>query len=92
MKIELFYAPGCDKCAANRESLKAAAKRAVPSLEWRELDVLENMDYAVDLGVLALPALAIDGVLEFPALPSVKQLVDVINRKSTVLERPPHGR
>lgn len=88
MKIELFYAPGCDKCAASRESLKAAAERAMRNLEWRELDVLENMDYAVDLGVLALPAMAIDGVLAFPALPSVKQLVDALTRKSTVLERP----
>jgi thioredoxin 1 len=86
MKIELLYAPGCDKCAASRENLKAAAERAVPNLEWRELDVLENMDYAVDLGVLTLPAMAIDGVLEFPALPSVKQLTDAIARKS-VLER-----
>jgi hypothetical protein len=73
MKIELFYAPGCDKCAANRERL--------------ELDVLKNMDYAVDLGVLTLPAIAIDGVLEFPALPNVKQLVEAITRKSTAAER-----
>lgn len=87
MKIELFYAPGCTKCAVNRESLKAAAERAVPSLEWYELNVLDNMDYAVDLGVLTLPALAIDGVLEFPALPSVQQLVDDITRKSAPLAR-----
>jgi thioredoxin 1 len=87
MKIELFYAAGCDKCVANREGLKTAAERAAPSLEWRELDVLENMDYAVDLGVLSLPAMAIDGVLAFPTLPSVKQLVDAITRKSTALNR-----
>lgn len=86
MKIELFYAPGCDKCIANRENLKAAAERSTPSLEWRELDVLENMDYAVDLGVFTLPAVAIDGVLEFPALRSVKQLIDAIARKSTAAE------
>lgn len=87
MKIDLFYARGCGKCAANRQSLKTAAEGAGAAVEWRELDVLENMDYAVDLGVLTLPAIAIDGVLEFPALPSVKQLVDAIARKSTVQER-----
>ena len=87
MKIELFYAPGCDKCAANRESLKTAAEHAGPDIQWLELDVLKNMDYAVDLGVLTLPAIAIDGVLEFPALPNVKQLVEAITRKSTVAER-----
>ena len=36
------------------------------------LDRRTKVDYAVDLGVLALPAIAIDGVLEFPALPNVK--------------------
>lgn len=87
MKIELFYASGCDKCAINRASLKSAAESAGPNIQWLELDVLKNMDYAVDLGVLTLPAIAIDGVLEFPALPSVKQLVEAITRKSTAAER-----
>lgn len=87
MKIELFYAAGCNKCAANRESLKAAAERVMPNLEWRELDVLENMDYAVDLGVLTLPAMAINGVLEFPALPSVTELVNTLTCRSTTPER-----
>ena len=87
MKIELFYASGCNKCAANRESLKAAAERAGTDVEWLELDVLKNMDYAVDLGVLTLPAIAIDGMLEFPALPSAKQLVDAITRKSSATEK-----
>jgi len=86
MKIELFYALGCDKCASNRTSLKVAAERAVPGLEWHELNVLEHMDYAVELGVLNLPAIAIDGALEFPALPSAKQLVAAITRKSAVAE------
>lgn len=86
MKIELFYASGCNKCAANRESLKTAAEGAGKDIEWHELDVLENIDYAVNLGVLTLPAIAIDGMLEFPALPSVKQLVDAIARKSTAQE------
>lgn len=86
MKLELFYAPGCEKCAANREKLKQAAHDLDANLEWRELNVLENMDYAVELGVLALPALAIDGRLAFPSLPNVKQLVDVMMRHRT-LER-----
>ncbi|RYF43679.1 MAG: glutaredoxin [Cytophagaceae bacterium] len=87
MKIELFYASGCDKCAISRASLKSAAESAGPNIQWLELDVLKNMDYAVDLGVLTLPAIAIDGVLEFPALPNVKQLVEAITRKSTPAER-----
>lgn len=87
MKIELFYAAGCIKCANNRENLKTAAQRAFADVTWLELDVMENIDYAADLGVLTLPALAIDGVLEFPALPNEQQLVHAIHRRLNAQKR-----
>lgn len=87
MKIELFYAPGCEKCDANWEALKSAAQEAAPGLEWHDLNVMENMDYAVELGVLTLPAMAIDGTLEFPSLPNAKQLVKAIARKTCARQR-----
>ncbi|KAF0102119.1 MAG: thioredoxin family protein [Reyranella sp.] len=74
MKIELFHAPGCSRCAAARESLKAAAETAVTGLEWREVNVLDEMDYAVERGVLSLPAVVIDGELVFSTLPTPRQL------------------
>lgn len=74
MKIELFQSPGCARCAESREALKAAALRLVPELEWRDVNVLEELDYAVELGVLSLPAMAIDGELVFASLPSEQQL------------------
>ncbi len=74
MKVELFHAPGCSKCAATREDLKAAATAARPGVEWREINVLDEMDYAVERGVLSLPAIVIDGELVFSALPTPRQL------------------
>ncbi|KRT56653.1 Thioredoxin domain, partial [endosymbiont of Ridgeia piscesae] len=38
------------------------------------VNVLEELDYAVQIGVLATPAIAIDGELVFTALPSEKRL------------------
>ena len=74
MKVELFYAPGCEKCADSKDKLKALATDLVPGLVWRELNVLDELDYAVELGVLTLPALAINGELVFSALPTSRQL------------------
>jgi hypothetical protein len=74
MKIELFYTPGCDKCADSKESLKATAERLFPELVWRELNAIDELDYAVELGVLTLPAMAIDGELVFSSLPTARQL------------------
>src|SRR3546814_5371589 len=61
MKLELFYSPGCARCAEARDGLKTAAFEIVADLDWRELNVLDELDYAVQLGVLTLPAVAIDG-------------------------------
>lgn len=70
MRVELFYTPGCEKCAHGKAALRAAASELIPDLVWRELNVLNELEYAVEIGVLTLPAIAIDGKLAFSALPS----------------------
>lgn len=82
MKVELFYSPGCAECEAAQAALKAAAHQAVTNIEWRELNVLEELDYAVELGVLSLPSIAVDGELVFTALPTPKQLHEALHRRS----------
>lgn len=82
MKVELFHAPGCARCAASREDLKAAATEARSDVEWREINVLDEVDYAVELGVLSLPAIVIDSELVFSTLPSPQQLRTELMRRS----------
>jgi predicted thioredoxin/glutaredoxin len=81
MKVELFHAPGCSRCAAAREGLKGAAETAVAGLEWREINVLDEMDHAVEHGVLSLPAIVIDGELAFSSLPTPHQLRAALTRR-----------
>ena len=73
MKIELFYTPGCQQCADARDGLKATAEELVSGVIWRELNALDELDYAVSLGVVSLPAIAIDGRLVFSSLPTSRQ-------------------
>ena len=74
MKVELFYTPGCEKCADSKDKLRALATQLVPDLVWRELNVLDELDYAVEVGVLTLPSIAIDGEVLFSSLPTAGQL------------------
>ena len=74
MKIELFYIPGCEKCAAATAGLKATAENVIPGVTWRELNALDELDYAVELGVVTLPAIAFDGEVVFSSLPTSRQL------------------
>lgn len=76
MKIEVFYAKGCGSCVASRRDLKEGVLAAFPgAAAWSEVDIVENIDYAVELGVLTVPAVAIDGALVFAKLPTVQQMV-----------------
>jgi thioredoxin 1 len=80
--IETFSAPGCPKCARSRDALRSAAQELCGErLDWRDVNVLEEMDHAVELGVMTPPSLAIDGELVFPALPSPERLRDELRRR-----------
>ena len=74
MKIEMFYTPGCSACVAQHDELRAAAQAVVKDLKWRDINVLDNVDRAVDLGVLTLPSIIIDGEVVFTSMPTVAQL------------------
>lgn len=41
---------------------------------YREVDIVENVDHAVELGVLNSSSIAIDGELIFTAMPSSSKL------------------
>ncbi|HLF23234.1 MAG TPA: thioredoxin family protein [Burkholderiales bacterium] len=81
IKVEVFSSPGCNRCQTARAELQAiVAQLGHDRIEWREVDVVKELDYAVRLGVLSTPAIAIDGKLTFRALPSAKKLRRVLEQ------------
>lgn len=86
MKIEILYAPGCSKCKRELPTLRAAAARVVPELDWQEIDIAQAIDYAVELGVMRPPAVAINGKLEFTALPSADELANAMRQHLGALD------
>ena len=83
MKVEVFYTPGCAACVAQHDELRAAARRAIRDLDWRELNILDHVDQAVELGVLTLPSVVIDGELVFTSMPTVAQLRKALIERSS---------
>lgn len=82
MKIEVFYADGCGNCSASRRELQEAVLAAFPTeAAWSDIDIVKNIDYAVALGVLTVPAVAIDGALVFAKLPTAQQLVSELTAR-----------
>lgn len=75
LKIEIFSSPGCSKCRHAKDVLKnLAAELGGEKIQWREVNILDEMDYAVELGVLSTPSIAINNDLVFASLPSAKKL------------------
>ena len=82
MKIEVLRAPGCAKCDRELGGLRVAARQVDPTVEWAELDIGQAIDYAVELGVLKAPAVAIDGELAFTALPAPAALAAAMRQRA----------
>ncbi|HEC26844.1 MAG TPA: glutaredoxin, partial [Gammaproteobacteria bacterium] len=75
IKVEVFSSPGCSKCGKAKYVLEDIAKEIGGNrIDWHEVNILDEIDYAVQLGVLSTPSIAIDGVLIFTSLPSEKRL------------------
>ena len=75
VKVDLISSAGCQKCAHARAELKTIAEEMTKNnLQWRDINVLDELDYAVSLGVLTLPAIAVNGKLVFSSLPTVEQM------------------
>lgn len=75
LRVEVFSSPGCAKCDHAKALLKAVADEIGGArISWRQVDILREIDYAVELGVMSAPAIAIDGMLVFPSLPRAAKL------------------
>lgn len=75
IKVEVFSSPGCGKCGHAKDVLrKITEDEDFENIQWREVNILDELDYAVELGVLSTPSIAIDDELVFSSLPSAKKL------------------
>lgn len=82
IKVELFTSLGCSRCAQAKEALQDIVKDVgADRIQWRTVNVIEEIDYAVALGVLSTPAIAIDGELVFTSLPSPKKLHRILEER-----------
>ncbi len=82
ISIEVFSSPGCGKCGHAKEVLrKLVDEFDSGQFQWREVNILDEMDHAVEIGVMSTPSIAIDGELVFSSLPSSKKLRAELERR-----------
>jgi len=75
IKVEVFSSPGCGKCGHAKDILRKLVEEIGGNeIEWREVNILDELDYSVSIGVMTTPSIAIDGDLIFSSLPTAKKL------------------
>jgi len=73
VQVEVFTSPGCGQCGRAKDQLREIVA-GIGNVRWHEVNIVDDIDHAVDLGVLAAPSIAIDGILVFTSLPSARRL------------------
>lgn len=82
IQVEVFSSPGCSRCSHVFALLESVVRDVgAGRVEWREVNVVEELDYAVELGVLTMPAIAIDGELVCTSHPSARKLRDLLDAR-----------
>jgi len=91
LSIEIFCAPDCNRCgravALVQELIQELDQEILQNkphisaselIQLRKINVIEEIDYAVSLGVRATPAIVIDGKLSFTSTPNKQVLKNEI--------------
>ena len=75
VSIEILYNARMQSlAAAKRTLLDLISELGQENSFYREVDIVEEVDHAVELGVLSSSSIAINGELIFAAMPSVSKL------------------
>ncbi len=60
VNVDVFSSPGCGKCGHAKDILRELVEElGEEKVSWRDVNILEDIDYAVELGVLSTPSIAI---------------------------------
>ena len=82
IQVEVFSSPGCSRCGQVFDILQTITRElGADRIEWRKVNVLDELDYAVELGVLSMPAIAIDGELVFRVHPSAGKIREALETR-----------
>ena len=80
--VEVLTASGCGRCQKAKSLVKdVISELDDANIQYREINVVEEIDYAVSLGILSTPAIALNNELVFAALPSKAKLQQAIRER-----------
>jgi thioredoxin len=78
VKIEVFTSPSCPYCPMAVELVDEVKKEMPDDIEVEKIDIMKDREKAIEYNLMAVPAIALDGVVKFVGAPTKEELVKVI--------------
>lgn len=78
VKIEVFTSPTCPYCPMAIEVVNEAKKELGDAIEVEKIDIMVDREKAIEYGLMAVPAIAINGILTFVGAPSKEELMEAL--------------
>ncbi|MFQ6073894.1 MAG: thioredoxin family protein [Candidatus Bathyarchaeia archaeon] len=76
--IEMLTSPGCVNCPAVKKMLKELTDELKGDITVEEVDITAEPTRAAQYGVMSVPAVAINGILQFVGVPKREELKKAI--------------
>ena len=81
VKIEVFTSPTCPYCPMAIEVAEEAKKELGDAIEIEKVDIMQDRERAVNYGLMAVPAIAMNGVVKFVGAPAKEELMQAIKEE-----------
>ena len=81
VKIEVFTSPSCPYCPLAVELVDEVKKEMPDDLEIEKIDIMVDREKAIEYGLMAVPAIALNGVVRFVGAPGKEELVAAIKEE-----------
>ncbi|MCE5214413.1 MAG: MJ0307 family thioredoxin [Methanobacterium sp.] len=81
VKIEVFTSPSCPYCPMAVELVDEVKREMPDDIEVEKIDIMRDREKAIEYNLMAVPAIALNGLVKFVGAPSKEELVNVIKEE-----------
>lgn len=81
VKIEVFTSPTCPYCPMAIQVVDEAKREFGDAIDVEKIDIMVDRKKAIDYGLMAVPAIAMNGVVKFVGAPDKEDLFEAIKEE-----------
>jgi len=74
-QVEVFTSPSCPYCPMAEQVVEEAKREIGDVMDVEVINIMEDREKALDYGLMAVPAIAINGKIEFLGAPTIEEFM-----------------